>query len=509
MLVLAAGIVHALSLPPSWIGWVVPVVPMLLLLGLARARTTRWSAAAGWTYGMVLHLGVFHWLLRIPDTPAWVLAVAYIALALVGGGFPALLAWLYSRSLRYLSRFQATLLFPFLWVGMESIRGYGLLGFPWVDLATSLAPFPVLIQPAAIGGSAALGLIAASVGTCCALAIDSAVWRHPVRSRGGALAIALILIAGWWWFGHRRLAQPRAEEGRETARVALVQGNIDPTQKWQPEHAWASLDLFADETGSVAATEHPDLVVWPETAIPCLLEGESPTVCGLWIQNLARRTKSTLLVGALAPGPDVSGQRSYYNSAYLISPDGNYRDRYDKVHLVPFGEMIPLDDKIEVLRRIDLGEGDFVAGESRRAIGEAPLRLGVVICFESLFSGSTRALARDGARLLVIMTNDAWFGDSAAPEEHAAVAALRAVETGLAIARCANTGISGFVDPVGRYLDRTQYDTRQTLVAELPLALASTPFVRWGDIVGSLCALWCIALALAEVLSLAAQKDRK
>ena len=454
----------------------------------------------------MVHLGVFHWLLRIPDTSPGILLVAYFALALLGGVFPAFLGGLYLCSTRHLRGLRALLFFPVLWVGMETIRGHGLLGFPWIDLATSLAPYPVLIQPAALAGSASLGLIAAIVGTLCAVTFDPAL-APSRRIRIGTLLAAVVCVGGWLRFGSYRLARPLGEGATERIRVSLIQGNVDPTQKWQPEQARASLDLFADETRSVASAETPDLIVWPETAIPCLLEGESPTPCGLWIQNLARRSRTTLLVGALAPGPVVENQKSYYNSAYLVTPDGTYRDRYDKVHLVPFGEMIPLDDRIPVLRRVNLGEGDFVAGKIERAIGDAPLRLGVVICFESLFGGATRALALDGARLLVIITNDAWFGNSAAPEEHAAVAALRAVETGLAVARCANTGISGFIDPAGRYLARTQYDTQQTLTAELPLATASTPYLRWGDVVGTLCALWTVALTLGEGLTRLLQKD--
>jgi len=315
------------------------------------------------------------------------------------------------------------------------------------------------------------------------------------------------LAVAWPAFGLARLAAapPEPEPTREeTLRVAVVQGNIDPAQKWRSGQARLSLDTFAAQTRALVSPgggAAPDLVVWPETSMPCLIEGPRAGHCPSWLSELAREVQTWILVGALSPGPAVGGRASYYNSAYLVAPSGESVDRYDKVHLVPFGEMIPLDDHIEVLRRVDFGEGDFVSGRALRAIGEGRRRLGVLICFESLFGRQARRLARDGARLLVIITNDAWFGRSAAPEQHAAIAALRAVETGLAIARCANTGISGFVDPWGRYRARIELDQCMSRVAILPSAEAATLYVRLGEVVGFPCALAALALALGELFA--------
>lgn len=502
LLALFAGAIHALSMVPTLPGWLAPLALVALLAALARAASTRHAALLGWLYGLVAHLAVFHWLFAIPETPAAVLAVAYAVLALVFALIPAALCALYQRTGQRLPQAARLVFFPIFWVGMEQLRGMGLLGFPWLDLSSALAAFPLLIQPAAWAGAAGVDLIAAILATTMAATLDRRQGLNPPQRLATALA-ALVIAFIWPLAGYLRLQQAEAGEG---LRVAVVQGNIDPTQKWQSGRARMSLDTFSAASREVVSAAAPDLVVWPETSIPCLLEGETPTVCGLWIQDLARSLDTTLLVGALSPGPPSVGRNFYFNSAYLIDSEGSYVDRYDKVRLVPFGEMIPLDDIIEVLRRVDLGEGDFVAGEAIRPIGASPLRLGVAICFESLFGSVSRALARDGADLLVIITNDAWFGGTSAPAQHATIAALRAVETGLAVARCANTGISGFIDPWGRYLDSAPMDTRATLIADLPTGPATTPYVRFGDTVGFPCALWTAAFALGELLALRRKK---
>ncbi len=501
-LTVAAGGLHALSMPPSTLGWAVPGVVGMAFCSVQRARSGGHAFALGYLYGLVVHLGVFHWLFEIPETPAAILGVGYLALAAVGALFPALLFLLFARVGGGLPRALGAALFAVLWVGMEQVRGLGLLGFPWLDLSTSLSVHPLLIQIAAWGGAAAVDLVAAGVGVALALAIDTGI---RLGRELGALVVTATAVVAWVSVGWLRLPPVGLEPGAgggDSLRVAVVQGNIDPTQKWLSGHARLSLDTFAEETRAAmeAAGGAIDLIVWPETSLPCLIEGEGPTYCRSWLEELARETGAWLLVGALAPGPVVAGRKSYYNAAYLVDAEGEFVDRYDKVHLVPFGEMIPLDDQIEVLRRVDFGEGDFVAGEAVRAIGDPPRRLGILICFESLFGGQARSLARAGARLLVVMTNDAWFGRSAAPEQHAAIAALRAVETGLPVARCANTGISGFIDPWGRYTAQIELDERGAKVALLPAARSDTLYSRWGEIVGFPCGLFFVALSLGELL---------
>ncbi|MAE70558.1 MAG: apolipoprotein N-acyltransferase [Gemmatimonadetes bacterium] len=504
VLALGAGGLHALSMPPGAFGWAVPGVVGLSFCSLRRVRNGGHAFGLGVIYGLSVHLGVFHWLFEIPETPAAILAVGYLALSVMGAIFPGLLFFVFARVGGRLPVGWGAALFAVLWVGMEQLRGFGLLGFPWLDLSTSLAVHPLLIQVAAWGGAAAVDLMAAGVGVALALAIDPRGCSGR-RLRFDAAGVAMLILGAWVAVGWLRLPSIGAEPetgGSDSLRVAVVQGNIDPTEKWLSGHARLSLETFAEETRTEmeAAEGAIDLFVWPETSLPCLVEGESAVYCRSWVEELARETGAWLLVGALAPGPQVGGRKSYYNSAYLVDPAGEWLDRYDKVHLVPFGEMIPLDDQIEVLRRVDFGEGDFVAGEAVRPIGDPPRRLGVLICFESLFGGQARSLARAGARLLVVMTNDAWFGRSAAPEQHAAIAALRAVETGLPVARCANTGISGFVDPWGRYSVRIELDERGTRVATLPAVESDTLYSRWGEIVGFPSGLLFVALALGELL---------
>jgi apolipoprotein N-acyltransferase len=251
-----------------------------------------------------------------------------------------------------------------------------------------------------------------------------------------------------------------------------------------------------------------DLVVWPEAATPFILEREREYQVQLiaW----ADRAKAPILLGspALRFYPD---RRPYLlNSAYLLAPDGTVLGRYDKHHLVPFGEYIPLKSSfLFFLDKLVEGIGDFEAGPGStllaftpRSQGGAnpppprPVKFGVAICYEVIFPDLVRQFAANGAELLVTITNDGWFGRSAAPAQHFSMAVFRSVENHLAIARAANTGISGFVDPFGRIMQATPLFTEQVIQAQLPVRQARTFYSYYGDVFAYACVIICALLCL-------------
>lgn len=219
------------------------------------------------------------------------------------------------------------------------------------------------------------------------------------------------------------------------------------------------------------------MVVWPETAVPVYAKHTPGWVDSL--SALARRSGSHLLTGF--PDYQLTGEGPrYYNSAMLVSPAGTVVGEYRKIHLVPFGEMIPFEDRLAFLRNVNFGEGDFSPGETYDVFDVGGRRFGVAICFESIYPDLVRKFVRNGSDFIVNITNDEWFGRSAGPHQHAEMAVMRSVENRVGLARCANTGISMLVDPFGRVTDRTGLFTREVLTGQLRLAKPGTPYSRWG-----------------------------
>ena len=255
------------------------------------------------------------------------------------------------------------------------------------------------------------------------------------------------------------------------------------------------------------AAQATDLLVWPEAATPFLFEKE-PAYQEV-VLDIIKRADTPLLFGSPALRYHEDGRPYLLNSAYLLTPSGTIAGRYDKRHLVPFGEYIPLRSILFFLDKLVVGIGDFESGTGPRTIslvrqGDAPpLSFGVAICFEVIFPDLVRKLAKDGADFLVTITNDAWFGDSIAPYQHFGMVVLRAVENRLAFARAANTGISGFVGPDGRILTATPIFTKQAVTGSIPLRTTTTFYSEYGDMFA-----WACVIITTLLLSISWRLNR-
>jgi apolipoprotein N-acyltransferase len=270
-----------------------------------------------------------------------------------------------------------------------------------------------------------------------------------------------------------------------TTRVALVQGNIPQDQKWNPAFQISTTKKYVAMTLKAAA-RHADLVVWPETATPFYF-GASPKLTRL-VTDAVRQAGIHLLVGS--PSVQAEGKKyAYYNSAYMVAPNGRVTGRYDKVHLVPFGEYVPLKRILSFVGKMVAQVGDFSAGEKGRTLawGAGHPPIGVQICFEIIFPGLSRALVKNGAGLLVNITNDAWFGRSSAASQDFSMAVFRAVENRRSLVRCANTGISGFVDPAGRIMAQTRLFEDAVEVRPVTTLTEMSFYTRFGDVMPILC----------------------
>jgi apolipoprotein N-acyltransferase len=288
--------------------------------------------------------------------------------------------------------------------------------------------------------------------------------------------------------------------------VGVVQPNIDQAVKWDAQYRDETMQRFDRLTARLGTDM--DLVIWPEAATPFILEREQDYQ--LQLIDWAARAQAPILLGspALRFYPD---RKPYLlNSAYLLGPDGTLLGRYDKHHLVPFGEYIPLKSSLLFfLDKLVEGIGDFEAGpgatilsftpkslSSGNPSGARPVKFGVAICYEVIFPDLVRQFASNGAEFFVTITNDGWFGPSSAPAQHFSMVVFRSVENHLAFARSANTGISGFIDPFGRILDETPLFTEHALRASIPISHSRTFYSYYGDVFAYVCAIISALLCL-------------
>jgi apolipoprotein N-acyltransferase len=390
--------------------------------------------------------------------------------------------------------------FPFavaaLWTALDWLRSFALSGFPWATLGYAQHENPALLGLAAFTGVYGLSFVTVLGGAGLVGGLPGS-GRNPAALRATIAALVGVLVA----HGAGLAApDPDASEDRETLRVAVLQGDIDQGVKWSRDWVHRTLEIYEDLTRR-AAGEGAQLVVWPETAVPGALEAD-PTLRAR-LAALAAETGTALIVGGVGLDLDLEhGTRAsrFYDSAFAIDPAGRYAERYDKTHLVPFGEYVPLRDLLGLFVRAvatGIAQSDVTAGVAPRALtldlpGGGVVRAGVPICFELLFPDLMRRFARDGAELLLAITNDAWYGRTGAPYQFLAITALRSAETRLWTARAANTGVSAFIDGRGRVRAQTPIFEPDYLVADVPRhpnPRDASFYVRYGDVFAVACAL--------------------
>ena len=484
------GILHPVIFPPfnlGWLAWIVLVPLQIILHGLPPKRAL-WY---GWLAGTIAFAGTVTWVItamhQFGQVPIVVSALLMLLLAIYLGLYMGLYAWGYAT---FQQRYPKLLWLgaPALWVALEFVRTYAFSGLPWALLGYSQYQWLSVIQFADVAGVYGVSflVVLGNVAFTSLLLWIVAKTRVPSMSIPWAsttsfvCALSLILIYGTW----RVHQQAELDASANTLSIGLVQANIDQAIKWNEAYRDQTLQLYT--TLSQQAGKNTDLLIWPEAATPFLFEQE-PAYQGKILQ-IAKDTHTPLLFGSPALRFQQDGRPYLYNSVFMMTPEGRVTGRYDKRHLVPFGEYIPLRSILFFLDKLVVGIGDFQSGQGPMTM-QVPTpsnhgpRFGVAICFEVIFPDLVRRMAQEGANFLVTVTNDAWFGDSAAPYQHFSMVVFRAVENHLAFARAANTGISGFIGPDGRILTQTSIFSEQALTGSLPLrSLSPTFYTEFGDV---------------------------
>jgi apolipoprotein N-acyltransferase len=506
-LALLSGALLALSFPkfghPAF-AWV-SLAPLLVAVAY-RPQSSRRAFTLGLLAGVVHFSGTLYWLVETMttfgglSTPLASVAAAILILYL--SLFPALFASIQARLVRTFGR-RALLAAPFVWVATEMGRTYVLDGFPWELLGYSQAFVLPIAQLASVVGVYGLSGFIVMVSSAAAY---GALERSAARWRVAAVAAVIVLGTGLW--GALRLRDSALTREGTPIRVAVLQGNIPADQKWQPQLRDPILDRYVSMTRD-AIGRGAQFIMWPESATP--LPYEEDVVRGEVIRRLARQAHVTLLVGsdqAEPVRPVDQGRPTIrnYNAAYLIQPDGSTAAIYRKIHLVPFGEYVPFGRLLSFVGPIVSAVGDmspFTAGTEPVLLPVAGHLASTAICYEVIYSGLMREFVTRGSELLTTITNDGWYGWSSAAYQHWQQASLRSIEQGRYLARAANTGISGFVDPYGRVLQQSEMFTSVVMSEDVRFLTARTIYSRIGDAAG-----WLSVLVTAAALLAARRRIR-
>jgi apolipoprotein N-acyltransferase len=499
----ASGLLLALSFPkfghPSlaWIG----LTPLLVAVAATtpasnrRNRSLRRAMLLGLVTGIIYFTGTLYWITGVMAVygglQQWVAVLVNAALIAYLALFPAVFAVVMRRLVVAYGE-RALTAAPAVWVATELGRTHIFTGFPWVLLGYSQTTVLPVAQFASIFGVYGVSMLVASVSAALAMVMSggpegqrrgSSYAGRPfsaaIFSRFAAIVVVLIVLAAISAWGARRAAAAAWTREGEAIRVGLIQGNIDQADKQNPSHANAIFQGYIRMTRD-ALRQGAEFIIWPESSTPFLFEEDADA--SAQIRTLARQARVPILVGSdqIERG---SGGLKYYNSAFLVRPDGTSGAAYRKMHLVPFGEYVPLKRLLFFAAPLVEAVSDFSAGEDAVLLPVGNHMISTAICYEVVYPDLVRRFVTGGSELLTTITNDAWFGATSAPYQHFEQAAMRAIEEGRYLVRSANTGVSGIVDPYGRVLERTDIFQDAVLVGEARFLRTSTFYARHGDVI--------------------------
>lgn len=451
----------------------VPILVFLLPLGLARvarrARTVRRAFIAGALAGVMAYSLCLYWIFvplhRFAGLPWFVCVMFPFAL----GGYLALYTGLYAAGLRFVlgktSPVKIAILAGAMWAALETVRGLAFTGFPWLVLSSAFSSWPAAVQLASVIGAYNLSGVLAFIGAWPVLA---GIGKKSLAVSGAAFLILLI-------FGAAKMSLPPKHDS--TATIAVVQGNIDQSLKWHRSYQVETVNWYLKLSWEELDDPEPDLFVWPETALPFYFQDES--LLSNMVASFAKNHQAALITGAPGYESEGDGEYSYYNRAFLVDPQGGIASFYDKQHLVPFGEYVPLKRWLPFVNKLASGAiGDFEPGLNTAPLTYGDLAMGMLICYETIFPELAQKRVNHGANILVNISNDAWYGRTSAPRQHLDLAVLRTVEQARYMVRCTNTGISALIGPRGRVLKTTPLFESATFKADVGLVQSRTLFNR-------------------------------
>ncbi|MFH1825490.1 MAG: apolipoprotein N-acyltransferase [Candidatus Firestonebacteria bacterium] len=471
----------SLSKWPGFMAW----IALIPLFCANYNKDFKDSFKLGFICGFVFFAGTLYWITFIKEMGSlaylsWILLSLYLGLYV--GVFCSLLS------------FTNLLFAPFLWVTFEFARAHFLSGFPWVLIGYSQFGNIPLIQISSFTGvygiSFLVVLINAGIayfflnvfkGSRVFLVLTVTIIIFII-----CYAYGLMMIAGYVTKDEYEKSSKLAEDIDRRIKVSVLQGNIEQDQKWSEEYADKTFNIYEGLTKE-ASKDSPELIIWPETAAPIYLKYDKKNFKK--VKKIVESGNTYSLIGA----PDAFIDKDYnikesFNSAFLVSKEGRILSKYDKIHLVPFGEYVPYKDVFPFIQKLTKGTSDFSSG-GMYTVFNGPDKFSVLICWEVIFPEPARKFVKNGANFLVTISNDAWYRKSAAPYQHFITLPFRAVENKVNIIRAANTGVSGFVDYKGEILDYLDIFKKGKLTSSIVMRNEVTFYNKFGDWFVKICAI--------------------
>lgn len=484
LLAVASGILLALSFPPFHLGFLA-FVGFIPLLVAARARPVGIVFRSAFVGGFVFGLCLIYWIANLwvePNIKPFL--VGGVGLVCVYFGLAFAFPFMALRLARRTFGIPGLLCFPFFFAGLEFLRSLSHMGFPWGSMGYTQTEYTMLIQFASVTSVSGITFWVASINLALYFLIFTKVkWCFKVVAFG-FLVIAFLLPLVQWHASPKVLSE-------ESVEIGLIQAGVPPSLK-KSSNDEERLRILVEETLRLERGE-ADLIVWPETAVPGYFRYELDYLD--LVQRVSDSLNSSIVLGAHDREKRGEKNYEYYNAAFLVSPFRGIIGAHHKKQLVPFGERLPFDDIFPKLRKIPLGQGQFSPGKEYEMLDLGEKKFAVLICFESIFPRLVRRFVRGGADFLVNITEDGWYGRTSGQYQHAGMAVLRCIENRISLARCANTGISMFIDPYGRVSGATPTFVRVTECAPISMRMGETFYAIHGDVFG-----W--ALVLVSFVSL-------
>lgn len=468
------------------------LVPFLFLV--ASTRNGKEAARWGMLAGTLANIPLFYWIaytVSVPGNLGWSLGgLAALLVSAYVGVYLSVAAWIVARC-RIAYGEWGLLAFPAAWVGVEYARTTLCTGFPWMLFGYALSGNRFLRQAADLAGVPGIGFLLATVNLLlysAATRLARGERRRSILAAAGAVAVVLFLFC----YGAYRFQESDAGPGKQEIVVGIAQGAIDQSIKWDPAHQRETLAIYG-RISRDAKRLGAEVIVWPETAAP-FFYGWEPELNPL-VDNVAVENGVPLLFGAPWFDPSTGGK--YFNSVFQLDRHGVARGRYDKRHLVPFGEYIPMRNILFFMKKLTVGEEDFSPGAGPSLFLVEGTLVGASVCYEAVFPEIIRDSVREGASWLVNVTNDAWFGDTVAPRQHLAMARMRTVEFRRPMVRAANSGISEVIDAGGETVARIDLSRRGAATGRILPREGETIYAKIGEIFAVSCTIITLLMLAA------------
>lgn len=481
-----SGILLGLSFPKadlSFLAWF-SIVPLLVFL---HDKDKKESFIAGfitgvfyffitiyWIYHSINHYGSIHF---VPSILLVFLLSCYLSL------YVAVFSLLYSYQIKR-TTIPSMVIAPFFWVTLEYIRSFLLTGFPWSSIGYSQYSFSTLIQVSDLIGVYGISFLVISINGAItdALLYKKRKTERPlmqVYPTFVSLSVICLIFISVFIYG---IVKINSKIEGQRIKVAVIQGNIEQDKKW--DHNFQSYVMNVYKSLTLDSLKYsPDMIIWPETALPFYFDYDKQLTDDLI--GFQGQTNSYLLLGSMMIKPDRDNKKKviYTNSAILFDKNAKISYIYDKIHLVPFGEYVPLRKVLFFINKLTYGIGDYTPGDIHLKAITPFGSFGTVICYEIIFPDLVRKFfVKDGANFLVNITNDAWFGTTSGPYQHFNMAIFRAIENRKPVVRVANTGISGYIDSKGKVVSSTELFKQTFAVYEIETNKTTTFYTKNGDL---------------------------